>query len=458
MNQLAIVTIIFLITYVLIVSEKIHRTVVALAGALLVIMLGIMPQQEAFHAIDFNVIFLLVGMMIIASIMSETGVFQWIAVQSVRAGRGNPFAILLILAVVTAGTSALLDNVTIVVLVAPVTLFVASNLRVSPVPFLVTEILASNIGGAATLIGDPPNILIGSAAGFDFVRFAGNMAPIAIIGLLALIGTTALQMRKDIQIEGDASMTLPDPGELITNRPLLIKSLAVMSLVLLGFVLHSTLHLEPATVALAGATLLLLITRKDPHPSLSEVEWSTLFFFIGLFILVEALVKVGAIESVANQVLRLTAGNVQLTATLVLWLSAIASGIVDNIPYTATMIPVVKSLGNSMPVEPLWWALAMGADFGGNLTLVGASANLVVATVAERAGHPISFRRFLSYSILPTVVGATARHGLPVGAISDLNSRHSLAGLEHHLDATALADVGQWIAIHHNEIGPQALS
>ena len=388
----------------------------------------------------------------------KTGVFQWIAVQSVRAGRGNPFAILLILAVVTAGTSALLDNVTIVVLVAPVTLFVASNLRVSPVPFLVTEILASNIGGAATLIGDPPNILIGSAAGFDFVRFAGNMTPIAIIGLLALIGTTALQMRKDIQIEGDAAMTLPDPGELITNRPLLIKSLAVMSLVLLGFVLHSTLHLEPATVALAGATLLLLITRKDPHPSLSEVEWSTLFFFIGLFILVEALVKVGAIESVANQVLRLTAGNVQLTATLVLWLSAIASGIVDNIPYTATMIPVVKSLGNSMPVEPLWWALAMGCRLWWKPD-VGRRVGKPGGRHRGRTRRPSDFIPALSvlqYSA--NNGGATARHGLPVGAISDLNSRHSLAGLEHHLDATALADVGQWIAIHHNEIGSQALS
>jgi Na+/H+ antiporter NhaD/arsenite permease-like protein len=404
MSQPAIVTTIFLATYALIVSERIHRTVVALAGAIIVIILGIMPQHQAFHAIDFNVIFLLVGMMVIASIMSETGIFQWIAVQSVRAGGGKPFAILIILAVVTAGASALLDNVTIVVLVAPVTLFVASNLRVSPVPFLVTEILASNIGGAATLIGDPPNILIGSAANIDFVQFAGNMAPIAAIGLLALLGITALRVRKELQITGDAVMTLPDPGELITDRPLLVKSLIVMSLVLIGFVLHGALHLEPATIALAGATLLLLITRKDPHPSLREVEWSTLFFFIGLFILVEALVQVGAITAVANQVLRLTAGDVRLTATLLLWLSALASGIVDNIPYTATMIPLVRSLGQSMAVEPLWWALAMGADFGGNLTLVGASANLVVATVAERAGHPISFGRFLTYSLLPTAI------------------------------------------------------
>jgi len=402
-NPLIITTIIFVITYVLIVSEKMHRTVVALAGACLIIMLGIIPQAEAFHAIDFNVIFLLVGMMVIANIMSETGIFQWIAVQSVRAGRGNPFAILIILTVVTAITSALLDNVTIVVLVAPVTLFVASNLRVSPIPFLVAEILASNIGGAATLIGDPPNILIGSAAGLDFVRFAGNMAPIAIVGLLALIGILALQMRKELPGKSDSAMALPDPSELITDRPLLIKSLAVMSLVLIGFVLHGALHLEPATIALAGATLLLLLTRKDPHPSFAHVEWTTLFFFIGLFILVESLVKVGAIEAVANQVLKLTAGDINLTATIILWFSAVASGIVDNIPYTATMIPVVKSLGNSMPVEPLWWALAMGADFGGNLTLVGASANLVVATVAERAGHPISFRRFMAYSIIPTV-------------------------------------------------------
>lgn len=404
MNQLVITVIIFVATYVLIVSEKVHRTVIALAGAILVILLGIIPQSQAFHAIDFNVIFLLVGMMVIAGIMSETGVFQWIAVQSVRAGRGNPFAILVILSVVTAVASALLDNVTIVVLVAPVTLFVASNLRVSPVPFLVAEILASNIGGAATLIGDPPNILIGSAANIDFLKFAGNMVPIAIVGLLALIGVLALQMRKEVQIEGLATMPALEPKELITDRALLAKSLAVMSLVLVGFVLHGALHLEPATIALGGATLLLLLTRKDPHPSFRDVEWTTLFFFIGLFILVESLVKVGAIEAVANQVLQLTSGDVRLTATMILWFSAIASGVVDNIPYTATMIPVVQNLGKSMPVDPLWWALAMGADFGGNLTLVGASANLVVATVAERAGHPITFRRFLSYSILPTVV------------------------------------------------------
>ena len=421
MNQLPIVTIIFLITYVLIVSEKIHRTVVALAGALLVIMLGIIPQQEAFHAIDFNVIFLLVGMMVIASIMSETGIFQWIAVQSVRAGRGNPFAILLILAVVTAVTSALLDNVTIVVLVAPVTLFVASNLRVSPVPFLVTEILASNIGGAATLIGDPPNILIGSAAGFDFVRFAGNMAPIAIIGLLALIGTTALQMRKDIKIEGDSAIALPDPGDLITNRPLLIKSLAVMSLVLLGFVMHSTLHLEPATVALAGATLLLLITRKDPHPSLSEVEWSTLFFFIGLFILVEALVKVGAIESVANQVLRLTAGNVQLTATLVLWLSAIASGIVGQHPLYGHHDPVGEKSRQLNARRTTLVGVGHGRrlwgkpDAGGRFGKPGGGHR-------GRTRRPPDFvPAFSRLQHSADGGGATTRHRLPVGALPDLN-------------------------------------
>jgi len=403
MNQTIIAAVIFLLTYALIVSEKINRTVIALTGAMAVILLGIVSQEEAFLAIDFNVIFLLVGMMVIAAIMSETGVFQWVAVQSVRAGRGKPFAILVILSLVTAVSSALLDNVTIVVLIAPITLFVASSLRVSPVPFLIACILASNIGGAATLIGDPPNILIGSAAGYDFLQFAGNMLPISLISLVALVGMFALLFRKRVEIADPVTTDL-DASALITDHALLRKSLFVMGLVMVGFTLHGALHLEPATIALAGAALLLLLSRKDPHPSFEQVEWTMLFFFIGLFILVEALVKVGIIESVANEILRLTHGDLRLTATVILWFSAIASGIVDNIPYTATMIPIVQRLGEAMPVDPLWWALAMGADFGGNLTLVGASANLVVASVAERAGHPISFRHFLSYSVVTTLV------------------------------------------------------
>jgi Na+/H+ antiporter NhaD/arsenite permease-like protein len=393
--------VIFVLAYVIIATERLHRTVVALAGGMLLILAGILSQEEAFSAIDFNVILLLVGMMVIANIMSETGVFQWIAVQSVNAGRGRPLLIMAMLCLVTAGASAILDNVTIVVLIAPITLFIASALHVSPTPFLVAEIMSSNIGGAATIIGDPPNILVASAANLDFLTFAGNMLPITLLCVGALIGILALRIRREIDPAPVVSRL--DASGLITDRRLLRQSLVVMGLVLVGFIFHGMLGLEPATIAMAGASLLLIITRRDPFEHLREVEWTTLFFFIGLFIMVAAMVKTGVIAAIAGAVLNITKGNLRLTANLLLWFSALFSGIVDNIPYTATLIPLVQQLGKAMPAGPLWWALIMGADFGGNLTLVGASANLVVATVAQRAGYPISFKRYLSYSVASTL-------------------------------------------------------
>lgn len=393
--------VIFVLAYAIIATERLHRTVVALAGGMLLILAGILSQEEAFSAIDFNVIFLLVGMMVIADIMSETGVFQWIAVQSVNAGRGQPLLIMAMLCLVTAGASAILDNVTIVVLIAPITLFIASALHVSPIPFLVAEIMSSNIGGAATIIGDPPNILVASAANLDFLTFVGNMLPITLVCLGTLIGILALEIRREIDPTPVVSHL--DASGLITDRRLLRQSLVVMGLVLVGFIFHGMLGLEPATIAMAGASLLLIITRRDPFEHLREVEWTTLFFFIGLFIMVEAMVKTGIITAIAGAVLNITKGNLRLTANLLLWFSALFSGIVDNIPYTATLIPLVQQLGKVMPAGPLWWALVMGADFGGNLTLVGASANLVVATVAQRAGYPISFKRYLSYSLISTL-------------------------------------------------------
>ena len=410
---------VFLITYAFIVTERVHRTLAALLGGIIVIVLGVLPQHEAFIAIDWNVIFLLAGMMAIANILRETGLFQWIAVQAVRLGRGQPFRILVILSAITAVSSALLDNVTIVVLVAPVTLFVASSLRVSPVPFLISEILASNIGGAATLIGDPPNILIGSAAGLDFLSFAANMGPISGLILAVYLPLTWLLFRRDLDPDRQTAGATPDSasgatgitglasldaGSLITDRRALVKGLVVMAGVVLGFFVHGWLHLEPATIALTGATILMLWTRADPDHVLRDVEWSTLFFFVGLFILVEGVVHVGIIDSVASSALRLTRGDVRLTSLLLLWLSAIASGVVDNIPYTATMIPLVKSLAINMPAEPLWWSLALGACLGGNSTLVGASANVVVASLAERSGHRISFKTFLAYGLPVTMV------------------------------------------------------
>lgn len=397
---------IFLITYALIVSERVHRTVSALLGGVTMIVLGVLTQEKAFDAVDWNVIFLLVGMMIIANVLRETGLFQWIAVQSVRLGKGDPFRIMIILVVVTAVTSALLDNVTIVVLVAPVTLLLAASLRVSPIPFLIAEILAANIGGMATLVGDPPNLLIGSAADIDFVTFAANMAPISVIILIALVGLLWFFFKKEFRTSETEILDIEalDTSALITDVPLLRKSLIVMAGVVIGFLFHGALHLEPATIALAGATILMLWARSDPHHVLRDVEWTTLFFFIGLFILVEAVLQVGIIEKVAQAALRLTGSSLPMTSMLLLWFSAVASGIVDNIPYTAAMIPVVENLGQAMPVMPLWWALAMGADLGGNATLVGAAANVVVASLAEKSGNPISFKLFLRYGAITTFI------------------------------------------------------
>lgn len=397
---------IFLLTYALIVAERMHRTVAALLGGLAMILLGILPQDEAFRAIDWNVIFLLAGMMLIAGVLRETGLFQWVALRAVRLGRGDPLRTLLILSVVTAAASALLDNVTVVVLVVPVTLLAAGSLGVGPLPFLIAEILASNIGGTATLIGDPPNILIGSAAGIDFLTFSAHMMPVTLLILLLFLGLAFLFFGKDLRGKrpSAADLEVLEEAALITDPPLLRKGLAVLAAVLVGFLAQGALHLEPATVAMSGATVLLLWARNDPHDALQGIEWTTLFFFMGLFITVEAVVKVGIIGAVARAALRLTGGNLRLSSMLLLWLSALASGVVDNIPYTATMIPVVRSLGETMPVMPLWWSLALGACLGGNSTLVGASANVVVASLAERSGHPIRFGEFLRYGVATTLV------------------------------------------------------
>jgi Na+/H+ antiporter NhaD/arsenite permease-like protein len=265
----------------------------------------------------------------------------------------------------------------------------------------------------STLIGDPPNILIGSAAGIDFVTFATNMGPIALIILLVFIGLAGFLFKKELtaQDQSNVDITDLDTSALITDPVLLRKSLVVMTGVIFGFLLHGALHLEPATIALAGATLLMLWSKTDPHHALSDIEWTTLFFFIGLFITVEAIVEVGLIEMIADAALRLTGGNLPLTSMLLIWFSAIASGIVDNIPYTATMIPIVESLGQAMPAEPLWWSLALGADLGGNLTLVGAAANVVVASLAEKSGHPISFKHFLRFGAIVTVMSLVLASG-----------------------------------------------
>jgi len=403
--DVTIAAVVFLVTYAVIASDRMNKTIAALLGGLAMIVLNVINQHEAFLAVDFNVIFLLAGMMVLAGILRRTGFFQWVAIRSIKVSQGHPFRILIVLSVITAVLSALLDNVTTVVLIAPVTLSIASILGVSPIPFLVSEILASNIGGTATLIGDPPNILIGSASGLDFVAFLTNMGPVALIVFVVFLLTLRFVFGGVLSVHEDAreAALALDEREVIADAALLRRSLLVIGATLVGFLLHGQLGYEPATIALLGATILMLISRMDPEAVYREVEWPTLFFFVGLFILVEGIVHVGIIDELAARVFDLTAGNQAVTTLGLLWLSGIASGIVDNIPYTATMIPVVESLGaDGLVIEPLWWALALGACFGGNLTIIGASANVVVANMAARAGQKITFRAFLPYGALVT--------------------------------------------------------
>jgi len=397
---------VFVVAYALIAVEPFDRTIIALLGGLAVIVLGVIDQHEAFAAIDLNVIFLLAGMMVIAGILARTGLFDWLAVRSLRLADGRPIRMLLLLTTITAVLSALLDNVTTVVLIVPVTISIARRLDVTPVPYLIALVLASNIGGTATLIGDPPNILIGSAAGLDFTAFLVNLAPVTVVIYGAFAVIAYLMWRRQLEVPSERRETAVEATEraTITDRPLLVKGLVVSAVVLVGFLLHQALGLEAATIALLGATVLMLVGRIDAHDALREVEWRTLFFFVGLFILVEAVVHVGIIGGIADWLAVQTAGNETVAAMALLWFSAGASAIIDNIPYTATAIPIVERLIESgLPADALWWSLALGACLGGNLTLVGAAANVVVANQAAQAGHPIGFFEFMRYGAVVTL-------------------------------------------------------
>jgi Na+/H+ antiporter NhaD/arsenite permease-like protein len=406
---------IFLGIYALIVTEKIHRTLAALLGASLVILLKLVDQREAFAFVDFNVIFLLAGMMIIANVMAKTGIFQWIAVEAVRRTEGRPYRLLVVTSVITAVVSAFLDNVTTVVLLTPITFFVAQRLGTSPVPFLISQVLASNIGGTATLIGDPPNIIIGSQMGKDFNDFLLNLAPAAAVALGVYLVMARWLFRDELRaavsaLEPDDIQRLVDEERKITNVPLMRISLGVMAFTILGFLLSRPLGLEGATIAMTGAVVLMIVAREDVHEIFNTVEWPTLFFFIGLFILVGAVVKAGIISDLATSVLSWSGGRTDVAALAVLWMSGVISAIVDNIPYTVTMVPLIQQLGQSVDREPLIWALALGANFGGNATIVGASANVVVASMSEARGYPISFAHYLRYGVpatLATMVVAT---------------------------------------------------
>jgi Na+/H+ antiporter NhaD/arsenite permease-like protein len=400
--------VVFVATYALIATERVHKTIAAMAGGTAMVLLGIVSQEEAFEHIDFNVIFLLAGMMILAGIVRKTGVFGWMAVRAARFAGGDAYRILVVMCVITAVASALLDNVTTVVLVGPITLFLAARLGMNPMPFIIAEILASNIGGLATLIGDPPNILIGSAADIDFLSFALNMGPLSAIILVGFLVSARWLFRGELSVDPelrDALLAL-DEREMIADPRLLRKSLVVLGLTMVGFLIHGPLGFEPATVALTGAVVLMVVAREDPHEILREVEWPTLFFFIGLFMLIAGVIEIGLIDAIASALITVTGGTLELGAFLLLWLSAILSGAIDNIPYTATMIPVVAEMSEAHePSRALWWALAAGADLGGNLTIIGASANVILASMSEREGHPITFGTFLRYSV-PVTLGS----------------------------------------------------
>ena len=413
-QDMFLAALVFLVTYALIITEVFNRTVIALVGAMLMMALKLISHEGAIDAIDFNTVGLLVGMMVIVTIVKRTGVFEYLAIRSAKACRGEPMRILITLSMITALTSAFLDNVTTVLLIAPVTLSITRTLNITPYPFLIAEILASNVGGAATLIGDPPNIMIGTAVGLTFIEFLVNMAPVVIVVqvvntcLLYLIYRRQLKVRLDLRRK---IMTINE-RESIKEPALLIKSLSVLGLTFLTFLFHSKMGYEPATVALMGAALLLLISNVDPEEIFKELEWKTLFFFGGLFILVGAVVEVGLIGVIAQKALDFTGGDVAKTGYLVLWLGALVSSFVDNIPFVTTMIPIIKTIGNlgGMDVSSIWWTLALGACFGGNGTLIGASANLVVAGISEKQGYPLTFSHFFKIGFPLMVISIIISH------------------------------------------------
>jgi Na+/H+ antiporter NhaD/arsenite permease-like protein len=402
LSQTAILALsIFIITYIFIILEKIHRTIVAMIGGLSIIVFGILTQEQAIDHIDFNTIGLLIGMMVIVSITSETGLFHYIAVWSAKKVQADPIKLLIVLSLITAFGSAFLDNVTTVLLIVPMTFSITNRLNVNPVPYLLGEVFASNIGGTATLIGDPPNMMIGSAVKeLTFLSFLNNLAPVCFLVLLVTIVVLVFLFRKQLTTSADLKeklLALDEKAE-ITDSVLLKKCLAALLITIAGFFFYPFLHVETAVIALLGAFILLLWTEgKYLELALKKVEWTTLFFFIGLFVIVGGLVETGLISALGQKAVEVTGGNVTFASFLILWLSAIVSAFVDNIPFVSTMIPLVKTMGDwgVSNLEPLWWSLSLGACLGGNGTLIGASANLIVAGLAAQRGIKITFASFL---------------------------------------------------------------
>jgi Na+/H+ antiporter NhaD/arsenite permease-like protein len=405
---------VFAVAYTLIATEKVHRVAAALGGAVVMLLIGATDAEHAFFSeesgIDWNVIFLLLGMMLIVAVLMRTGAFEYIAIWAAKRARGRPFRVMVLLVLVTAVASAALDNVTTVLLIAPVTFLVCERLGVPVAPFLIAEVMASNIGGTATLVGDPPNIIIASRAGLSYNDFLVHLAPFVVVALVVFIGLCRIMFRQAFRYDPQraAQIAALRERDAIRDGRLLIISLAVLALVTVAFVLHTALHLEPAVVAIVGGLLLLVLSRLDTGEVVKDVEWPTLVFFVGLFVMVGALVNTGVIEQVSRAAVEATEGRLFVASMVLLWGSAVLSAIVDNIPYVATISPVVAEMvnadGNTEQSQVLWWALALGADLGGNATAIGASANVVVLGIAERAGKKITFWEFTKYGLIVTVV------------------------------------------------------
>lgn len=391
--------VIFLLVMVAIVSEKVHRAAASLAGAVILLVTHVLTVDSAIEHVDVNTVGVLVGMMLFVAVVKNSGLFEYIAIKSAKLTHGKPWAIMAVFAIITAVLSAFLDNVTTVLLVGPMTLAITSILKVNPVPFLLTQILASNMGGTATLIGDPPNIMIGSEAGLGFADFILNTAPIVVIIMAVSLLCFYLMFGRKLKVSNDAMQAVMelDENRAIKDKSLLIKSVVMIGLVVIGFMFHSSLGMESCTIALLAAVIMMIVGKQDIEDVIMGVEWSTILFFIGLFVVVGGMEETGVIDQLATLLIGMTGGNMVLTMLIILWVSAIVSSFLDNIPFVATLIPMILAIQaeSGMDVTPLWWALSLGACLGGNGTLIGASANVVLSGISNKNGYPITFMSYL---------------------------------------------------------------
>lgn len=397
-TNMIITIVIFVLTMFFIMTELIPRSVAALAGGILMILFNVMTEETAFSYIDLNTIGVLIGMMLTVAIIKNTGLFEYVAIWAAKLTKADPWRIILVFSIITAITSALLDNVTTVLLLAPMTLVITETLELNPIPFLIPEILASNIGGTATLIGDPPNIMIGSAADLGFDDFLVNLLPICIAIFVVTFFILKLIYKKKLVVKDELKLKIMsfDPKKSITSNKLARKSVIVLILVMIGFFLHDTFNYPSSVIALTGAVTMLIITKEDVEEAFKSIEWSVIFFFIGLFIIVGGLEEKGIMEKLATGIIDVTHGDSIFTGMALLWVSALASAFLDNIPFVATMIPLVKAIGQTghESISAFWWAISLGACLGGNGTLIGASANIIVSGIAKKQGYNLSFKKY----------------------------------------------------------------